>query len=211
MVIEHFQVGALGCVCTLIGDEVSGEAIVIDAGAEAQRILARVASLGLRVRRLLHTHAHIDHLGATEELRQCCGAKASIHGDDIPLAGTLDRQAAFLGLPPVQQPTFDDFLIDADEISIGNAKIVALHTPGHTHGSMSFALEADGRYTIMTGDTLFAGGVGRWDIGGTSLADIVRSIRKKLFVYPDEAIVIPGHGPKTTIGHERRSNPYLQE
>jgi hydroxyacylglutathione hydrolase len=209
LIIEHFSVGALGCACTLIGDERSGEAILIDPGAQSEEIAKRVARHGLKVRHLLHTHAHIDHLGATEALRRRYDARAAIHRGDIPLSQTLEQQAAFLRLPTVEQPTFDDFLVDADELRLGESKLIALHTPGHTHGSMSFALESEGRYTIMTGDTLFAGGVGRWDIGGTSLADIVQSIRAKLLPYPDDTLVIPGHGPHTTIGHERATNAYL--
>jgi hydroxyacylglutathione hydrolase len=209
VIIEHFTVGALGCTCTLIGDERSGDAVLIDPGAQTEEIAARVARRGFKVRHLLHTHAHIDHLGATEALRRRYDARAAIHRADIPLAQTLDRQAAFLQLPPIEQPTFDDFLVDADELRIGESRLVALHTPGHTHGSMSFALESEGRFTIMTGDTLFAGGVGRWDIGGTSLADILQSIRTKLLTYPDDTLVVPGHGPHTSIGHERTHNAYL--
>ena len=201
----------LGCTCTLVADETSGEAILIDAGAEAESIRKRLDRHGLRVRHLLHTHAHIDHVGATAELRSICGARAAIHKDDMALAATLDRQAAFLRLAPIPQPTFDDFLSDGDDIRVGRITVHALHTPGHTHGSMSFAVEQTGRCTIMTGDTLFAGGVGRWDIGGSSLADIVKSINTKLLPYPDETVVIPGHGPQTTIGRERLTNPYLQE
>lgn len=211
MLVEHFPVGPLGCTCTLIADLESREALLIDPGAEAPRILAYVTKLGLRVRHLLHTHAHIDHVGATEELRRCCNARTAIHGDDLPLTKTLGRQAAFLGLEPVEQPTFDDLLVDADEIPIGKGKVKALHTPGHTHGSMSFVIEDKAQHTIMSGDTLFAEGIGRWDIGGSSQADIVASIRQKLLPYPDDTIVIPGHGRATTIGHERHSNPYLRQ
>ena len=209
MIVEHLSVGVLGCTCTLIGDERSGEAVLIDPGGEGERITALVARHGLRVRHLFHTHAHIDHVGATEALRRRYRARSALHRDDLPLALTLGEQAKFLRLAEVEQPSFDDWLVDADELRIGAGLLTALHTPGHTRGSMSFALEVAGRYTIMTGDTLFAGGVGRWDIGGTSLADIVRSIESKLLPYPDESILVPGHGPQSTIGRERRGNPYL--
>jgi len=133
-----------------------------------------------------------------------------LHPGDLPLSGALAQQARMLGLTETPQiVALDGDLADGDELRAGAITLHVLHTPGHTPGSTSFALENDGATTLFTGDTLFRGAVGRWDLGGTSLADIVRSIRTKLLVHDDASTVVPGHGPTTTIGIERRLNPYL--
>jgi glyoxylase-like metal-dependent hydrolase (beta-lactamase superfamily II) len=209
--VEHLTVGLLECTCTIVGDPATGEAIVVDGGDNVPEIAARLNALGLRAKYLLHTHAHIDHIGALGELRDTCGGSALLHPDDLPLYGTLALQARWMGLvqaPPIVK--LDADLRDGDAFTAGAVTLRALHTPGHTPGSTSFALEFDGSTPLLlTGDTLFRGGVGRWDLGGTSLADIVTSINSKLLAYADETIVVPGHGPATTIGAERRDNPYL--
>ncbi len=210
MIVEHFAVGMLECTCTIVGDAATGDAIVIDGGDDVPAIAARLAQLGLQAKYLLHTHAHIDHIGALGELRDTCGGSALLHPADGPLYATLALQAAWLGLaqtPPVVR--IDADLHDGDAICVGDVTLRALHTPGHTPGSTSFAVEGAAKTLLLTGDTLFRGAVGRWDLGGTSLADIVASINEKLFAYDDATIVIPGHGPPTTIGTERRTNPYL--
>ncbi len=208
--VEHFPVGVLGCVCTIVADAQAGEAIVVDGGDDVDEIVGRLDARGVRATRLVHTHAHVDHIGALAELRERTGGLGLLHPADLPLYGMLADQARWLGLTvrPKIVP-LDGELRHDDTITAGTGRVDVLHTPGHTRGSCSFALEFSGRTILLTGDTLFAGAVGRWDIGGTSLADIVTSIREKLFAFPDETIVIPGHGPATTIGTERRENPYL--
>ncbi|HEX3550518.1 MAG TPA: MBL fold metallo-hydrolase [Candidatus Elarobacter sp.] len=210
MIVETFPVGALACNCTIVGDEASGEAIVIDGGDEVPEIARRLAARGLRPRYLVHTHAHIDHIAALGPLRERVGGEGLLHHADLPLYATLARQAMWLGM--VEAPsvvTIDGDLEDGAELRAGAIALRCLHTPGHTPGSTSFALEMNGATTLFTGDTLFRGAVGRWDLGGTSLADIVSSIRRKLLVHDDASVVVPGHGPATTIGAERRENPYL--
>jgi glyoxylase-like metal-dependent hydrolase (beta-lactamase superfamily II) len=210
-IVEHLTVGMLGCTCTIVGDRATGEAIVVDGGDDVAAIDARLRQLGLRATYLVHTHAHIDHIGALGALRETCGGAALLHPGDLPLYGTLALQAQWLGLarsPPVVR--IDAELHDGDGLRIGATTLRALHTPGHTPGSTSFAIEQGGATTmLLTGDTLFRGAVGRWDLGGTSLADIVHSINEKLLTYDDATVVIPGHGPATTIGIERHDNPYL--
>jgi glyoxylase-like metal-dependent hydrolase (beta-lactamase superfamily II) len=132
-----------------------------------------------------------------------------LHHADLPLYSLLAEQARFLGMAPPRIVDLDGDLHDGDVIAAGDARLTVLHTPGHTPGSCSFAFDAAGSTTLLTGDTLFAGAVGRWDLGGTSLEDIVTSIRGKLLVYDDATQVVPGHGPFTTIGTERESNPFL--
>jgi glyoxylase-like metal-dependent hydrolase (beta-lactamase superfamily II) len=210
MTVEHLAVGALGCDCTIVADQASGEAIVVDGGDEVERIMARLNALGVRATYLVHTHAHVDHIGALGDLRERTGASGLLHPADLPLYATVREQARWLGMRPPAIITLDGDLRDGDVVRAGGASLEVLHTPGHTPGSVSFALSGPESATVLlTGDTLFRGAVGRWDIGGTSLEDIVESIRTKLLAYDDATVVVPGHGPSTTIGRERTENPFL--
>ena len=207
--VEHFAVGPLGCTCTIVADGASGVALVIDGGDEVDEIVRRLDARGVRATRLLHTHAHVDHIGALGELRARTGARGALHAADLPLYATVAAQARMLGTPPPAIVPLDDELCDGDEFALGAARLTVLHTPGHTPGSVCFALDALGTTRILAGDTLFAGSVGRVDLGGTTLAELTASVREKLFPYADETSVVPGHGPRTTIGRERATNPYL--
>lgn len=209
MILEHLAVGALGCNCTIIGDAASGDAIVVDAGDEVERILAVLEKHHLKARYLVHTHAHFDHIGGLAEMRERTGARGLLHPGDIPLYGTISAQARMFGISPPKVVQLDADLVDGEKIKIGDIAVDVLHTPGHTPGSCTFALHNANEAMLLTGDTLFRGAVGRWDLGGTSLEDIVTSIRAKILVYPDATTVIPGHGPATTVGIERSSNPFL--
>ncbi len=210
MIAETFPVGPLECNCTILGDPASGEAIVIDGGDDVPEIAARLARHGLRPRYLVHTHAHFDHIAALGPLRERVGGDALLHPADRPLYAALAEQARWVGLAGAPQPVaLDGDLVDEDVLRAGAIALRCLHTPGHTPGSTSFALEHEGGTTLFTGDTLFRGAVGRWDLGGTSLADIVRSIRAPAAGPRRRQPVVPGHGPATTIGLERRTNPYL--
>ena len=210
IVVEHLTLGELACTCTIVADPASGEAIVVDGGAEPERILARLDELGVRATHFVHTHALVDHIGALGELHARTGAPGLLHPADLPLFATLREQARWLGYPEPRPVQLDGELLEGDRLSAGRATLDVLHTPGHTHGSVSFALaDGSGQTTLLTGDTLFRGGVGRTDLGGTTLEDVVTSIRGRLFVYPDETPVIPGHGPATTVGIERATNPFL--
>jgi hydroxyacylglutathione hydrolase len=210
LVVETFAVGALGCNCTILADTTGGEAIVIDGGDEVARIAQRLEHHGVRAKYLVHTHAHIDHIGALGPLRERVGGSGLLHHADLPLYATLAQQAVWIGmLAAPQVVALDGDLTEGEVLRAGDVALRCIHTPGHTPGSMSFALDAAEQTLLFTGDTLFQGAVGRWDLGGTSLADIVRSIRTKLLVHDDASLVVPGHGPATTIGEERRTNPYL--
>ncbi len=209
MIVQTFPVGLLECNCTVLGDPATGEAIVIDGGDDVPEIAARLERHGLRPRYLVHTHAHFDHIGALGPLRERVGGDALLHPADRPLYASLAEQARWAGLPAPRVVALDGELVDEDVLRAGPIALRCLHTPGHTPGSTSFALDHGGSTTLFTGDTLFRGAVGRWDLGGTSLADIVRSIRGRLLVHDDASVVVPGHGPATTIGLERRTNPYL--
>jgi hydroxyacylglutathione hydrolase len=210
VIVETFPVGMLACNCTILGDAASGEAIVIDGGDDVDAIASRLDAHRLHPRYLVHTHAHFDHIGALGPLRERCGGAGLLHHADRPLYANLAQQFRMLGLPGAIEPVaLDGDLTDGDELRAGPLRLRALHTPGHTPGSTSFVLDDGDATTLFTGDTLFRGAVGRWDLGGTSLEDIVASIRGKLLVYPDAARVVCGHGPETTIGAERATNPFL--
>ena len=210
MIVETFPVGMLACNCTIVGDRATGEAIVIDGGDEVPEIARRLDAHSLRPRYLVHTHAHIDHIGALGPLRERVGGAGLLHPGDLPLYASLAEQARWLGMPREPQAVaLDGELLDGDVLRAGDLTLRCIHTPGHTPGSTSFALDGADGTILFTGDTLFHGSVGRWDLGGTSLADIVRSIRTRLLDYDDGCVVVPGHGPATTIGEERRTNPYL--
>jgi glyoxylase-like metal-dependent hydrolase (beta-lactamase superfamily II) len=211
VIIETFAVGPLACNCTIVADEQTSEAVVIDGGDGVDEVVRRLAMRNLRARYLLHTHAHIDHIGDLGSLRAKTGGRGFLHPADLSLYQTLSIQASWIGLAraPAVVP-LDGELRDGDTIEAGAIRIDVLHTPGHTPGSVCFALGDDSAKTILSGDTLFAGSIGRWDLGGTSMEDIVASIHRKLLDFPDDTAVIPGHGPFTSIGVERNANPYLQ-
>ncbi len=212
MIVETFAVGMLGCNVTIVGDELTREAIVVDGGDGVPEVLARLQRLGLRARYLVHTHAHFDHIADVGGLREHTQALALLHPADIPIYHQQPMLARMFGLPAMPPIVdLDGDLADGDRIAVGTVRLEVLHTPGHTPGSVSFAV-VDGTDTtqLLTGDPLFAGAIGRWDLGGTSMEDIVASIHRKLMDYPDATAVVPGHGPFTTIGTERRSNPYLK-
>jgi glyoxylase-like metal-dependent hydrolase (beta-lactamase superfamily II) len=211
MIAQTFAIGPLACNCTILADESSGDAIVVDGGDGVDEVVARLSRAGWRAKFLVHTHAHIDHIGDLGRLRELTGAIGLLHPADLPLYRSLALQARWLGLthpPPVV--ALDAELHDGDTIAIGAIRCRVLHTPGHTPGSVCFEVADGKRTTLLTGDTLFAGSIGRWDLGGTSMQDIVDSIRRKLLPYEDATPVVPGHGPFTTIGTERNTNPYLE-
>jgi hydroxyacylglutathione hydrolase len=208
--IDTFPVGTLACNCTIVSDTESGEAIVVDGGDGVKEVLRRLAERNLRAKYLLHTHAHIDHIAHVGDLRDATRAAALLHPADLPLYRALAIQASWL--PMYEAPRIVDLdgeLRDGQRVELGSVRIDVLHTPGHTPGSVCFAIARDNAATILSGDTLFAGSIGRWDLCGMSMEDIVESIHRKLLDFPDDTAVIPGHGPSTTIGTERNTNPYL--
>lgn len=211
MIIEHFPVAPLGCNCTILGDEEKGEAIVVDPGGEVTKITQRLQALGLRCTAIVHTHTHFDHVGGTHELQQDTDAPAMLHEGDLPLYQGLQMQLDAFGMPFKAPPPaqIDRFLLDGESVSAGALELGVLHTPGHTPGSLCFFLPGD-RPVLLAGDTLFRGSIGRSDLWGGDGRLLLRSIRQKLYALPEETLVITGHGPSTTIGEERRNNPFVQ-
>ncbi len=209
MEIETFAVGPLRCNCSILVDPESRQAIVVDPGGDIDVIRARLARLRATVAAILHTHMHIDHVGATAGLQHASGAPAQIHEGDRFLYDMLPVQAAVLGLEVPERAEMEGTLVDGMTVRAGAVEAVVLHTPGHTPGSVSFFVKGADPSYVMTGDTLFHRGIGRTDLWGGDAREIMRSLEGKLLRLPDEAVVVPGHGTNTTIGQERVSNPFL--
>jgi glyoxylase-like metal-dependent hydrolase (beta-lactamase superfamily II) len=207
MIHEVLPVGMLHCNCSILGDETSGEAIIVDPGDDIPRILAALEKHKLTVKQIVVTHAHIDHIAGAARLKQLTGAPVLYNQNDLPLVKMMDVQANWLGMatPEVHAP--DDTLVDGSVVAIAGLTGSILHTPGHTQGSLCLYLPT--QELLLAGDTLFAGSVGRTDLPGGDGPMLIRSIREKLLPLPDATVVVPGHGPKTTIGEERESNPFL--
>lgn len=218
MIHEVLEVGPLRCNCSVLGDELSGEAIVVDPGDEIERIVAVLHRHKLTVKQILVTHAHIDHIAGAARLKQLTGAPILYNQRDLPLVKMMDVQAAWLGMQTPEVAAPDDTLSDGRLIAIGASPATTtsgpqgiagqiLETPGHTEGSVCLYLPAEN--LLLAGDTLFAGSVGRTDLPGGDGRTLIRSIHEKLLVLPEETSVLPGHGPRTTIGDEKATNPFL--
>ena len=205
-VIRTFPVGPLQCNCSVIGDSLSGRALVIDPGGDADQILALVKELNLTVVAIIHTHAHLDHILAAGEIKKATGAPIFLHESDQFLWNLVDQQCAMFGVPPVTLPDPDHYLKDDQALECCGG--VAIHTPGHTPGSISFWFE---QYkTLIAGDTLFSGSIGRTDLPGGDFDQIVTSIKERIYSLDDEAVVVTGHGPNTTIGSEKVTNGFVR-
>jgi glyoxylase-like metal-dependent hydrolase (beta-lactamase superfamily II) len=207
MIRETFPVGLLGCNCTILGDEVSHEAIVVDPGYDIPRILLLLAQHKLTVKKIFVTHAHIDHIASAQSLKEITGAPIIYNQADLPLVAIMDTQAGWLDLavPTVLPP--DHSPVDEEALDVAGIQGKVLYTPGHTEGSLCLYIPDE--HLLLAGDTLFAGGVGRTDLPGGNTGKLLRSIEERLLPLPDATLVIPGHGPSTTIGTERVHNPFL--
>jgi glyoxylase-like metal-dependent hydrolase (beta-lactamase superfamily II) len=212
LIRESFPVGLLGCTCSIVACPDTRQALVVDPGDQAPEILTALQRLGVQAVKLVHTHAHLDHVLGTGGVAAQTGAEILLHRGDRWLYDNVDLQARFFGIPwsmiPPPAPTRE---LEGDEVlSFGRREARALHTPGHTPGSMCFFVEQAGETPILfAGDTLFRRSIGRTDLWGGSLPELTASIRQRLFSLPPETVVIPGHGPPTTIDAEREDNPYV--
>jgi len=208
LIIETIPVGMLLCNCVILGDEATKRAIVIDPGDEVDKIGALLEKHGLSVTAIVATHGHIDHVGGIAVLKALTGAPAMLHEGDAPMYENVALQAQWLGVPTPETTQIDKYLTDRQHIEFGKHKLEVRHTPGHSPGSVSFVAPHDVPI-IFAGDTLFAGSIGRTDLWGGSFEEIIRSIKGTLLPMPDDSVVLPGHGPRTTIGIERTTNPFL--
>lgn len=208
MILETFPVGPLACNCTILGDEEAGEAIVIDPGDEVSRIHRRLSDLGLKLKQILITHAHIDHVGGALKLKRLTNAPIFLNESDLPLLKMMAMQAAWLGVGTPETAPPDESLSEGMTVGLTHYPAQVIHTPGHTQGSV--CLHFAPLKMVVAGDTLFASSIGRTDLPGGDYDQIIESIHSRLLAMPDETRVLPGHGPVTTIGEERNSNPFLQ-
>jgi glyoxylase-like metal-dependent hydrolase (beta-lactamase superfamily II) len=208
MIVKSFPVPPLGCNCSIIGDPITKRAIVVDPGGAHERILKDVQDLGLTVVSILHTHAHFDHFLASGEMKKATNATLCLHPDDRKLWEMLEIQCRMFGVPYAPVPLPDYWLHDEEKLIVGGIEGVALHTPGHTPGSMCFHFP--GEKLVLGGDTLFQGSIGRTDLWGGDFEAIERSIRERLYTLDEATRVITGHGPETQIGIERESNQFVR-
>lgn len=205
MIVKKLAVGPIQANCFIVGCEETRQAAVIDPGDEADRILLTLADSGLAVVQIINTHGHFDHVGANRRMKQATGAPILIHALDAPMLGLLSRSAAAWGMSAENSPPPDRTVDEGDTISVGTLTFNVIHTPGHTPGGISLLCGK----SLFVGDTLFAGSVGRTDFPGGSFEALQASIRDKLFTLPPEVTVYTGHGAETTVGAERRSNPFV--
>lgn len=207
MIHEIIAVGPLQCNCSIVGDETSREAMVIDPGDDIADILAIVKKHNFSVKQIVITHAHIDHVGGAMKLREATGAPILLNENDHALLKMIDLQAAWIGMQSPGKVTVDHSIGEQETVQAGSLLANVIHTPGHTEGSVCLYFPAEKK--LIAGDTLFSGSIGRTDLPGGSFDKIIRSLREKVLALPDDTTVIPGHGPLTTIGSEREGNPFL--
>ncbi|WP_224981826.1 MBL fold metallo-hydrolase [Geomonas agri] len=209
MLFETIVVGPLGVNCFILGDKQSNEGMIVDPGADCEMVLAAVSHFGIKVKYIVNTHGHFDHIGCNRSLKEKTGAQLLAHKEDVPFLVNAARSAQKYGLTVENSPEPDAFLTDGMKLELGRRVIEVLHTPGHTQGGCCLYLANE--KLLISGDTLFADSVGRTDLPGGSHEQLIQSIKTKLMPLPDDTVVWPGHGPSSTIGQERSFNPYLNE
>jgi hydroxyacylglutathione hydrolase len=209
MIHRILPVGPLQCNCSIIGDEQTREAMVIDPGDQIEDILEILRQEKLTLKQIVITHAHIDHVGGAMKLKAATGASILMNQDDHALLKMLDMQATWVGMRPPGAVQVDEAAGEGRVLRIGNISANVVHTPGHTEGSICLYFPEEKK--LIAGDTLFAGSIGRTDLPGGSFDKIIRSLHTQVLALPDDTLVVPGHGPQTTIGDERETNPFLQK
>ncbi len=207
MLLIRLVVGPLQVNCFILADEKTKDAVVIDPGDDARDILKVINEKGLKVKYIVNTHAHFDHVGANKAVKEATGAELLLHEADLPVLATVSHQSRSFGMKPVASPPADRYVKHGDVITAGEVSLKVLHTPGHSPGGISLLEQG----MVFTGDALFAGSIGRTDFPGGDLLTLLRSIKTNLMTLPDDTKVFSGHGPASTIGEERRENPFLNE
>ncbi|MBW2654172.1 MAG: MBL fold metallo-hydrolase [Deltaproteobacteria bacterium] len=206
MIIKKLEVGPIMANCFILGCELTKQAVVIDPGDDADRILMELGKSNLTVKYLINTHGHFDHVSANKRMKEATGAQIAIHPEDEPMLHELSQSALMFGLSAENSPPADILLKDGDEVSFGDITLQVIHTPGHSRGGISLYTKGH----LFSGDTLFAGSIGRTDLSGGDYDTLISSIKEKLLIFDEDTIVYTGHGPETTIGNEKRMNPFLK-
>lgn len=209
MIKKTFVVGPLQCNCTLLACEKTGEAVLIDPGDEGPKLISELSTLKVKVKYLLHTHAHFDHIGATKSLKEQTQATVCLHQGDQSIYEMLPVQGQMFGMQFEPAPAIEKFLLDEEVLSFGEHSLQVIHTPGHSPGGVCFKLTSGEEY-LFAGDSLFQGSIGRTDLWGGDFDLLIRSIKRRIFTLNDEIAVFPGHGPSTFVGQEKRHNPFFQ-
>jgi len=210
MLLETFPVGSFQCNCSVLACADSKEAIVVDPGGDHQRILEIVRHYDLTVKWIIHTHAHLDHIYETRDVKEGAGGTIALHKDDTFLYDGFAMQAAMFGWQVRPVLPVDHWLTDGETLAFGKRAAEVIHTPGHTPGSCCFRVASDDGPLLLAGDTLFARSIGRTDLPGGDFPTITKSIQQKIYTLDPDTSVIPGHGPRTTVGDEARHNPFVQ-
>lgn len=213
LAIETFPIGSFACNCSIIYDRATKDAIIIDPGNDAPKLLSKVESLGVKVKYLLHTHAHFDHIGQSKNIKDALGCPIHLHKDDMNLYKALNLQTSFFGMGPLEVGEVDDYIEDDRRYDLSDSLknvLRSIHTPGHTEGSCCFFAEMSDGPILFSGDTLFQGSIGRTDLPGGDHPQILKSIKQRLYALPDETRVVTGHGGETQIYHEKKTNPFVQ-
>lgn len=206
MLIETLVVGMIQANCFIVADEATKKAVIIDPGGDAPVIAKRIKDRGYDVTAILATHGHFDHVEALSGVKDAVDAPIMVHPEDIPLIKNMKNQGALFGIRVTEAPPPDNFLADGDEIKFGSLTIKVLHTPGHSRGSVCFLVDGH----LFAGDLLFQGSIGRTDLAGGDYETLINSVLTKVFTLPDDTVVHPGHGPDTTVGREKRTNPFFR-
>lgn len=205
MILKHFIAGPFEANNYLLIDEATHKAVLIDASGSFEKVKQALDEHQAVLEKILLTHGHIDHIAGCYELRQKLGAKVSINEEDMFLVKNVKQQLQMFGLPPEKEPEIDGYIKDGEIIEVGNLKIKAIHTEGHSKGGMCFLIEDK----LFSGDTLFLGSVGRTDLPGGSYEELEKSIRQKIFTLEENLTIYPGHGPSTTLENEKFYNPFF--
>ena len=208
LIVETMPVGPMQCNCTILGDPVSRKAIVVDPGGDAEMLLERLLEMDLQVEKIIHTHAHLDHFLASGKMKEATGANLALHREDIFLWDMLEDQCKMFGIPFEKTPPPDQWLEHEEELDLAGVQGKALHTPGHTPGSMCFLFES--QKLLIAGDTLFQGSIGRTDLWGGDYNKIEKSIQERIYTLDEDISVITGHGECTSIGQEMRTNSFVR-
>lgn len=210
MLLETFPVGSFQCNCSILACGDTKEAVVVDPGGEHQRILEIVRHFDLTVKWIVHTHAHLDHIYETRDVKEQAGGTIALHKDDLFLYDGFAMQAAMFGWQVRPVLPVEHWLADGETLGFGKRAAEVIHTPGHTPGSCCFRVDSDDGALLLAGDTLFQRSIGRTDLPGGSFPTLKKSIQAKLYTLDPDTAVIPGHGPRTTVGDEARHNPFVQ-